>query len=670
MGSQSAENTPLPNAPRVVVMNKLDDAEKEMYFQFLLENDIQFSKVDDDCYIANVRMVVQPKTPDAERKKANEKKSKAVARRLALGHSAKIYGRRASRPPQEMARVVNAIATRFSEKLKSTMGFKSRNQWMRDKISPRRRHYAWTLKMIEEIYRDRYEHDTADLRAASKGNPEKKTDDGNEERLSNIFPVFVIDFLSKRFGLRSLVDQHAWDLIYNVHAMRKEFLEVEIFARFLEEYYDPDDLLFFLYVHSVVEKELSVNFVNRWTSAGRGKHRMPESLLLSYKECQIVARVVFGDERDPLYQAFMQMISRRLVGKKTERRDNRRIEVTQFLHLALVEYHETRPADDEEDIAAAELAAAGGLGGNTMAGYGTVLVRSKEEQTRLYEEAERQYDEKMNSMQTPADEQDLAQQDFDRERKVQEFEEKIRRAMEHGDDSPYNEWSQRAAEENTAEQQVRDGRTTLGDAGIMDNRQLDAYLENISKEREANVEMMRQLRPVLGSPPAGDASAAEKAPGGLTEANTQEQVRKLSPFMEKSEYEYIQNLMRACDGMPVEVVDEVRKATEVLVKAQLAEFMQKVCQEVLRNPQMMPLVLPKSTAAMPFPVLAQGFKGLMLHANSEEPQVQAQALGDYCSNTFKAMELREKIETNVIMMVNYARKSLIAAKEDQDNVAK
>ena len=73
---------------------------------------------------------------------------------------------------------------------------------------------------------------------------------------------------------------------------------------------------------------------------------------------------------------------------------------------------------------------------------------------------------------------------------------------------------------------------------------------------------------------------------------------------------------------------------------------------------------------MPFPVLAQGFKGLMLHANSEEPQVQAQALGDYCSNTFKAMELREKIETNVIMMVNYARKSLIAAKEDQDNVAK
>ena len=50
------------------------------------------------------------------------------------------------------------------------------------------------------------------------------------------------------------MDQHAWDLLYNVHALRATHLEVELFARFLEEYYDPDDLLFFLYVRSVVQK--------------------------------------------------------------------------------------------------------------------------------------------------------------------------------------------------------------------------------------------------------------------------------------------------------------------------------------------------------------------------------------------------------------------------------
>ena len=144
------------------------------------------------------------------------------------------------------------------------------------------------MKMIEEIYRDRYEHDTADLRNSNLDSSENKANDENVDRLSNIFPVFVTDFLGKRFGLWSLVDQHAWDLIYNVHALRQENLEVEIFARFLEEYYDPDDLLFFLYVHSVVEKELAVNFVNRWTSASHGSSTSTRKRLMKFvKSCSI-----------------------------------------------------------------------------------------------------------------------------------------------------------------------------------------------------------------------------------------------------------------------------------------------------------------------------------------------------------------------------------------------
>lgn len=63
-----------------------------------------------------------------------------------------------------------------------------------------------------------------------------------------------VDFFSKRYGLRSLVAQTCWDLLYNTHALRKDHLEVEVFARFLEEFYDPDDLLFFLYVRNVIQK--------------------------------------------------------------------------------------------------------------------------------------------------------------------------------------------------------------------------------------------------------------------------------------------------------------------------------------------------------------------------------------------------------------------------------
>ena len=265
--------------PRMVVMSKLADSEKEKYFEFLLENNIDFEKVNDGhYYVANVRIVVPeegdtgPEDPSLQRSRSKQRQR---TRALATGNSVKIFGRRASRPPQEMARVVSAIATARQLFDYSCYPKFSSLVTLRDTLRPRRRHYAWLMKMIEEIYDDRYDHDTADLRNAENGGdskiPEEQTD-----RLSNIFPVFVVDFLSKRFGLRSLVDQHAWDLLYNVHALRATHLEVELFARFLEEYYDPDDLLFFLYVRSVVQK---VSFERwrvgdeRWTTKGGRERR-------------------------------------------------------------------------------------------------------------------------------------------------------------------------------------------------------------------------------------------------------------------------------------------------------------------------------------------------------------------------------------------------------------
>ena len=91
------------------------------------------------------------------------------------------------------------------------------------------------MKTIEEIYRERYEHDTmtcakiswrgSEVRGIRNEVKREQTENDALDRLS-ISPVFVVDFLSKRFGLRSLVDQNAWDVLCNVHALRKDHLEV------------------------------------------------------------------------------------------------------------------------------------------------------------------------------------------------------------------------------------------------------------------------------------------------------------------------------------------------------------------------------------------------------------------------------------------------------------
>lgn len=110
------------------------------------------------------------------------------------------------------------------------MGLASSLISSRDSLRAKKKSLAWLMRWIEELYDVRYARDTADING----------DDGDDavsndtERISSVFPVFVVEFFSKRYGLRSLVEQMCWDLLYNVHTMRKDTLEVQIFSRFLE----------------------------------------------------------------------------------------------------------------------------------------------------------------------------------------------------------------------------------------------------------------------------------------------------------------------------------------------------------------------------------------------------------------------------------------------------
>ena len=71
---QYGQEAPLP-APRVVILEQLGDVEKELYFQFLLENDVQFTKVEDDTFVANVRMLIQK---DQVQEKSPEEKTREM----------------------------------------------------------------------------------------------------------------------------------------------------------------------------------------------------------------------------------------------------------------------------------------------------------------------------------------------------------------------------------------------------------------------------------------------------------------------------------------------------------------------------------------------------------------------------------------------------------------
>ena len=101
-------------------------------------------------------------------------------------------------------------------------------------------HNCRCMKIMEDIYDYRFSYEKNDV--------EKEAESHSFDLMLLIFPVFIVRRIGTNSGLKRLVDQTCIDLLYNINYYRKHYLEYEIFARFLSEFYDHDDLLFFLYV--------------------------------------------------------------------------------------------------------------------------------------------------------------------------------------------------------------------------------------------------------------------------------------------------------------------------------------------------------------------------------------------------------------------------------------
>lgn len=198
------------------------------------------------------------------------------------------------------------------------------------------------MKIIEDIYDARFIHEKHDV----ERDDSSSSYFSNHENYASIFPAFVVRRLATSLGLKRIVEQNCWDLLYNVHFLREEYLEVEMFARFLQEFYDQDDLLFFLYVRSVIGNMLKISFKARWSKSESTSKAQNKPFCLSYRECVLAAKNIFGAENEGMIRDFISIIIPQLVGQKTDTIDSRRIDIAQFLHLAVVGYHQAQCSQD------------------------------------------------------------------------------------------------------------------------------------------------------------------------------------------------------------------------------------------------------------------------------------------------------------------------------------
>ena len=196
------------------------------------------------------------------------------------------------------------------------------------------------MRVIEDMYDARFVHEkNHSARREEKLQKAKASntfDSSIEDDSSgNSFPVFVVQRLTTVVGLKSLTDQIGWDLIFNIDRSYKAYAEVETFKHFLQEMFNDDDLLFFLYVRSIISKMLRVNFSSRWILV-HGADRQPKALFLTFSECVQLSHKIFGKNCSKIRKQFIASIiaSKKLIGVMNKKEDTRKIDVRDMLHLS------------------------------------------------------------------------------------------------------------------------------------------------------------------------------------------------------------------------------------------------------------------------------------------------------------------------------------------------
>ena len=194
---------------------------------------------------------------------------------------------------------------------------------------------------IEEIYSIRFINDTNNL----------KENNGDAESLP--FPNFVLEFLYNKYIKKPAVDQHSLDLILSIDFFRNKDTIISIFSKFLNEELDPDDLEFYLYVRSCIEKELNSMFIEiarQQTKKGSAlNEKEKEKSCLSIKSCLNLANNIYGDEQEELLNNFMNKIEEILTEQKNNGVTKNLIEADKILSITLNDYHENKFNNNNEN---------------------------------------------------------------------------------------------------------------------------------------------------------------------------------------------------------------------------------------------------------------------------------------------------------------------------------
>ena len=303
-----------------MIFSELPQQDKIKYFNFLLENDINFSRDESGNYVALVK-VLNPafyggpqvnnkinKSKRSSKQILNEKKGEKMPQKSIKDNNNNFEKEDDNNNLNNLKNKKGKINNDYFEKEKKMEkqknfldNFEGRYQKFIQLVNPlvgirgKRMNINDLYYTIEEIYSIRFINDS-----------------GKENEEQNFpFPNFVLEFLSNKYIKKPTVAQHSLDLILSIDFYKTKDIIVEIFSKFLNEELDSDDLEFYLYVRFCIEKELNTTFIElarQRNKKGKLNDEEKDKTCLTVKSCLNLASNIYGDEQEEMLNNFMNKI--------------------------------------------------------------------------------------------------------------------------------------------------------------------------------------------------------------------------------------------------------------------------------------------------------------------------------------------------------------------------
>jgi hypothetical protein len=346
------------------------------YFKFLVENEINFTRDENGYYIALVK-VLNPNfyNEASQSKRADHPKFEdpieevSEAKPRSSSQTSRIHTKTItfenktktrSRSPATVTKFEKSKVTTYSQPMHNySEQFGNRYGAFFKTLNPLvgvrgKRINLFQLKYyIDELYSVRFIKDTTNLKSQLSGK-------GSDLEVKESFPIFVVEFLMNKYVKKHMVDQNALDILLSCEHFRKSNSEIDIFAKFLNEEYDTDDLIFFLFVRSCIEKQLRFTYIEKSQNNIKLKYQddrdeyIDTEIYLNIKSCInskcliyiTVANTIFGNEDEILMNSFMEKIEKNII----ERKGKQLIRASDILDTTLNDYHQSRVLYKQEGM--------------------------------------------------------------------------------------------------------------------------------------------------------------------------------------------------------------------------------------------------------------------------------------------------------------------------------